>query len=84
MSQELTSLKKELETYLNTKQNLVDNLELIDILSNEELESLKEEFPKLEKKLEELELSCLLSEEEQSLAIGQVCLQECTKDFLKP
>lgn len=67
MSQELTSLKKELETYLNTKQNLVDNLELIDILSNEELESLKEEFPKLEKKLEELELSCLLSEEHDKL-----------------
>ena len=67
MSQELTSLKKELETYLNTKQNLVDNLELIDILSDEELESLKEEFPKLEKKLEELELSCLLSEEHDKL-----------------
>jgi len=45
----------------------VDNLELIDILSNEELESLKEEFPKLEKKLEELELSCLLSEEHDKL-----------------
>ena len=67
INQELASLKKEIETYLKTKQNIVDNLELIDILSEEELESLLKEIPILENKLEELELSCLLKEENDKL-----------------
>lgn len=45
----------------------MDNLELIDILSEEELESLLKEIPILENKLEELELSCLLKEENDKL-----------------
>lgn len=45
----------------------MDNLELIDILSNEELESLKKELPKIESGLEELELSCLLNQEYDKL-----------------
>lgn len=45
----------------------MDSLELIDILSEEELESLLKEIPILENKLEELELSCLLKEENDKL-----------------
>lgn len=52
---------------MKTKQNIVDNLELIDILSEEELKILGEEFPNLENQIEELELSCLLNEEHDKL-----------------
>ena len=67
VNQELVSLKKEIETYKKTKQNIVDNLELIDILSEEELESIAKEIPDLVSELEELELAYLLNGEQDKL-----------------
>ncbi len=67
VNQELVNTKKEIENYITLEKNIVDNLELIDILSSEELSSLIEEFLKLESQMEELELNCLLNEEVDKL-----------------
>lgn len=67
INQEYVSLKKEVSTLLETKQNIVDNLELINIMSEEELTSIATEIKSLETKIEELEINCLLNGEYDKL-----------------
>ena len=57
----MTSLKKELAKFKDTKKNIVDNLELINIVEENELETLQTEVEKLEKEIDELEISSLLN-----------------------
>lgn len=49
------------------KKNIVDNLELINILEESELTNLQKELKELEKKIEDLEFSCLLNGEYDQL-----------------
>ncbi len=63
INQELSTLKKEIETYKKLETNIVDNLELINILEEEEQKNLIDEIEKLEIELQELEIKALLSEE---------------------
>lgn len=67
MNQEYSSLKKEIETFSNVQKNIVDNLELIDIIEEKELNNIGKEIQELEMKMNELEIACLLNEENDGL-----------------
>lgn len=67
MNQEYSSLKKEIETFSDVQKNIVDNLELIDIIEEKELNNIGKEIQELEMKMNELEIACLLNEENDGL-----------------
>lgn len=67
VNRELATLKKEVNNFNNTRKDLVDNLNLIDILNAEELNSLTMEIEKNEKIIDELEISTLLNKEYDKL-----------------
>ncbi len=67
INQECAFLKKEIELFLKTKKNIVDNLELIHILEENECEDIEEEIENLEKQIEEIEVNCLLNGENDKL-----------------
>lgn len=67
INQEYVTIKKEVDNFLNVQKNIVDNLELIDMVSEEELKSIESELQVLEEKIEELEINCLLNGEYDKL-----------------
>ena len=67
MNQEISGLKKDIDRYNKINNTIVDNLELINIVSLEELEIIENEINDLSNQIEELEFSCLLSEENDKL-----------------
>ncbi len=63
INQELGTLKKEIENFYKIKENIVDNLELMNIIDESEQENLVNEIDSIEKKLQELEIKTLLNGE---------------------
>jgi peptide chain release factor 2 len=64
---ELSLLKKIVQKILETKKEIVDNLELIDILDEMELILLEESINKIKKEIEKLEIDNLLNGKFDSL-----------------
>ncbi len=66
-NQEYVNLKKEYDSFFKIKNNLVDNLELINIVEEQELSNILSDFENLEKQVEDLELNSLLNKENDPL-----------------
>ena len=62
-NKELSSLRKIVENYENISKNIVDNLELINIITEDELNFIKDDLSTMENKINELEINTLLNEE---------------------
>ncbi len=63
MNQEYASLKKEIDVFLKTKEEIQDNLELVSLVEENELKNIEEEMIRLKKTIETLEIQCLLNKE---------------------
>lgn len=67
VNRELSSLKKIVSKMKDTKRNVVDNLELINILEESELKEIETEVNNLKKQIEELEMDTMLNGELDNL-----------------
>ena len=67
MNKELADLKKIFTKITSMKQEIVDNLELINMASESELKELEKELLRIQKDIEELEITTLLNGEYDAL-----------------